>query len=405
MRNNVLKIAFLSSLTTAALVYVLVEWRPLRSETLPTPEVSWAAGGEPVSPGLIAALPQPDGRFEADEQNNIDIYKKYSAGVVNITSTTIRVDIFRQLAVPVEAGSGSGAILDDKGHIVTNFHVIEPSVQRGELIVTLADKSQLKATIVGFDASSDLAVIKIDLPADKPPVIPLGTSKDLVVGQKVLAIGNPFGYERTLTTGIISATGRSIQAENGRVIRDIIQTDAAINSGNSGGPLLNSRGEMIGINSAILSPAQSGNIGIGFAIPADTVRRVVGDLISVGYVRRPDHGITYAVSMELYPEPLLTQLGIPTQEGFMIYDVAPNGPAARAGIRPATRQIIYRQRRYRVDGDILLAFDGQAIASEQELWSAMDRHKAGDKVAFTIQRGKQKLDIPVVLQEAPPPNQ
>jgi putative serine protease PepD len=403
MKNNFVKVALLSSVTTGALVYVLLEWRPFRSETLPTPEVTWAAGAKPAPTEPLPAALQADRGFGSDEQNNIEIYRKYSAGVVNITSTSIELDFFRLEAVPVEAGSGSGVVIDDKGHVITNFHVIEPSLRGGEMIVTLADKSQLTAKLVGMDPSSDLAVIRIELPRARPPAIPLGTSKDLVVGQKVLAIGNPFGYQRTLTTGIISATGRSIQALDGRIIENVIQTDAAINSGNSGGPLLNSKGEIIGINSAIFSPAQSGNIGIGFAIPADTVRRVVEDLIAVGYVRRPYHGVTRWAPLDRYPPTVLDQLGIPVQTGIMLLQIAPGSPAARAGIRVASRQVVYGRRRYPVDGDILIAFDGHEIASEQDLWTAMDRHKAGDKVTFTIQRGSQKLEIPVVLQEAPPP--
>jgi putative serine protease PepD len=398
--KNLFKVALLSSLTTAAMVYVLLEWRPLQSEPRPAPAVSWAAGGPEATTSAPAATPEP---FADDEQNNIDIYRKYSAGVVNITSTALVRDLFTRAAVPVEAGSGSGVVIDDQGHIVTNFHVIEPSLRGGELVVTLADKTQLTAKLVGMDASSDLAVIKVDLPKNRPPAIPLGTSKDLQVGQKVLAIGNPFGYERTLTTGIISATGRSIEARNGRIIENVIQTDAAINSGNSGGPLLNSSGEIIGINSAIFSPAQSGNIGIGFAVPADTVRRVVGDLIAVGYVRRPYHGITSAVPLSRYPQALLDQLGVSATSGFMLLELAPGSPAERAGLRVASSAVRFFGSRYPVNGDILLAVDGQEIATEQDLWAAIDRRKAGEKVSFRVLRGGQNVEVPVVLQEAPAP--
>ena len=397
--KNLIKIAFLTSMTTAAIVYVLLEWRPLRTAGARSPEVSWAEPGAPTLPAAAQA-PSPAASVDADEQNNIDIYRRYSAGVVNIASTTLARDFF-QRPFPVEAGTGSGAILDTNGNIVTNFHVVEPSLNGGELEVTLADKSKYKAKIVGRDQSNDLALIKIDAPPGKLSPIPIGTSAGLLVGQKVMAIGNPYGLERTFTTGVISALGRSIQAENNRIIENIIQTDAAINPGNSGGPLLNRTGEIIGINAAIVSPTNSGNVGIGFAIPADTVRRVVGDLMAYGYVRRPYVGVGEVSAIEGYPEGLLRQLGIPPTRGFMVMELKPGSPAAKAGLRAAPRQVQYGLRVYPIEGDILVGFEGKDINSVPELAALIDHHKAGDKVRFSILRGNQKMDLTVTLEETP----
>jgi putative serine protease PepD len=396
-----IKVAFLTSLTTAALVYVILEWRPLRTEGARAPEVSWAEPEPlPAEPVATAEPPAAD-PVSDDERNNIEVYKKFSAGVVNITSSTLAMN-YRFQVIPVEAGTGSGLILDTSGNIATNFHVIEPSLGRsgGGLEVTLADKNKYPATVVGVDENNDLAVIKIDAPKDKLSPIPLGKSSGLQVGQKVLAIGNPFGWERTLTTGIISATGRSIQAENGRIIDNIIQTDAAINPGNSGGPLLNSSGEVIGINAQIASPSR-GSVGIGFAIPVDTVARVVSDLKSFGYVRRAWVGISQVFPMEGYPEELARRYGVTSRQGLMVQAVNPGTAAALAGIRAASGQVLYGRRPYPIGGDILVAFQGQPITSAPELLAQIDHFKAGDKVTFAIVRGSQKMDVSIVLQEMP----
>jgi putative serine protease PepD len=397
--NTLIKVALLSSITTAALVYVLLEWRPLRTEGSRGPAVTWA---EPIAAPTPAPATPPApapavGGLSEDEKNNIDIYRKYSAGVVNITSTTLAFN-YRFQAFPVEAGSGSGVVLDKSGNIVTNYHVIEPSLGAGGgLEVTLNDHSKYSATIVGKDKSNDIAVIKIEAPSDKLSTIPLGKSDGLLVGQKVLAIGNPFGFERTLTTGIISALGRSIEAENGRIIDNIIQTDAAINPGNSGGPLLNSAGEMIGINAQIVSPSK-GSIGIGFAIPVNTVQRVVSDLITYKYVRRPYVGIGQLFPMENYPPDLARRVGIPPNDGFMVVQVARGSPAAAAGLRGINDVVRYRLGTYPVGGDILIAFQGKEISSPQEMIAAIDHLNAGQKITFTVLRNGQKMDVPVTLR-------
>ncbi len=388
--KNLLKVAFLSSVITAAMVYVILEWKPLRSESSRSPEVSWAS----TPAGITTVV--PPGALNEEERNNIEIYQRFSPGVVNITTTTIGYDFFLR-PVPMESGTGSGAVIDDQGHIVTNFHVVRGAET---LEVTLPDKSKHEARVIGADANNDLAVIQISVPRARLTSIPLGTSKGLQVGQKVLAIGNPYGLERTLTTGVISSLGRSIQAENGRIIEDIIQTDAAINPGNSGGPLLNSQGQMIGINTAIYSPSNSGSVGIGFAIPADTVRRITGDLLSTGYVRHPWLGVGSSVNLADFPG-LANALRLNTDRGLMIVDTFQNSPASRAGLRGATDEVRIGRRRLPVGGDVILEFQSKAINSVQELASEVDRYKAGDKVTVTVLRGNRKIDIPVTLEEAP----
>src|SRR6266566_1391814 len=386
--KNIIKVAFLSSIITAAMVYVVLEWRPLRSETARAPEVSWASSVA-SSPAAV-----PAARLSDEEQNNIEVYQKYSQGVVNITTTTVGYDFFLR-PVPMESGTGSGAIIDTQGHIVTNFHVIREAER---LEVTLPDKTKHIAKVVGSDPNNDLAVIQIDLPRAGLIPIPVGTSKGLQVGQKVLAIGNPYGLERSLTTGIISSLGRSIQAENGRVIEDIIQTDAAINPGNSGGPLLNSEGQIIGINTAIVS----GGVGLGFAIPADTVRRITSDLVTLGYVRRPYLGVSQRGLIALMDVPWLADgLRLSTEVGLLVVTVQPNSPAALAGIHGASQEVIVRNYRVPAGGDVILAFQGKEVNSLQDLAREIDRYKPGDKVAVTILRGNKKTDLPVVLQEAP----
>ena len=388
--KNLIKVAFLSSVITAAMVYVILEWKPLRSDFSQPPEVSWAS----APAGISTAVPPPG--LSEEERNNIEIYQRYSPGVVNITTTTIGYDFFLR-PVPMESGTGSGAVIDDQGHIVTNFHVVRGAET---LEVTLPDKSKHEARVVGADPNNDIAVIQINVPRGRLTSVPLGTSKGLQVGQKVLAIGNPYGLERTLTTGVISSLGRSIQAENGRIIEDIIQTDAAINPGNSGGPLLNSQGQMIGINTAIYSPSNSGSVGIGFAIPADTVRRITGDLLTTGYVRHAWLGIGSTVNLADFPG-LANALRLNTERGLMIVDTYQNSPASRAGLRGATDEVRIGRRRLPVGGDVLLEFQGKAINSVQELASEVDRYKAGDRVTVTVLRGNRKIDVPVTLEEAP----
>ena len=392
--KNLIKVAFLSSIITAALVYVTLEWKPLRSDFSRPPETSWASS---TLTGSSSTGPLQAGLSE-EERNNIDIYQRYSGGVVNITTSTIGYDFFLR-PVPMESGTGSGAIIDEQGHIVTNFHVVRGAET---LEVTLPDKSKHEARVVGADPNNDLAVIQIDVPKGaRLTTISLGTSKGLLVGQKVFAIGNPYGLERTMTTGIISSLGRSIQAENGRIIEDIIQTDAAINPGNSGGPLLNSQGQMIGINTAIFSPSTNGgSIGIGFAIPADTVKRITADLLTTGYVRHPWFGVNSTVNLADFPG-LANALRLNTDRGLMIVDVYEGSPAARAGLHGATDEVRMGRRRLPVGGDIILEFQGRTVSTVQELGTEIDKYKAGDKVTVTILRNNKKIDVPITLAESP----
>jgi putative serine protease PepD len=326
-----------------------------------------------------------------DEEINIRVYRAASPAVVNITTTAVAYDFFLN-PIPKE-GTGSGTIIDRSGHILTNFHVIDGARR---LEVTLADGSKWGARVVGADPSNDLAVIKIDAPPEQLTVAPLGDSSKLVVGQKVLVIGNPFGFERTLTAGIVSSLGRSIRAENGRLIRGIIQTDAAINPGNSGGPLLNSSGEVIGVSTAIFSPS-GGSVGVGFAVPINTAKRLIPELISRGYVARPYLGIS---GHEIFPA-LAQALRLPVREGIMVVEVTPGSPAHRAGIRGGDRAVQVGNVIVRVGGDIITEVDGLKVRSFEELSELIDAKRPGDTVRVTLYRQGQFQTVDVRLRERP----
>ncbi|MGH8067042.1 MAG: S1C family serine protease [Candidatus Entotheonellia bacterium] len=329
--------------------------------------------------------------FTPDEEINIRVYSAASPAVVNITTTAVAYDFFLN-PVPKE-GTGSGAIIDRSGHILTNFHVIEGARR---LEVTLADASKWPARPVGADPSNDLAVIKIDAPAEKLSVIPLGDSSRLVVGQKVLVIGNPFGFERTLTVGIVSSLGRSIRADNGRLIRGIIQTDAAINPGNSGGPLLNSSGEVIGVSTAIFSPS-GGSVGVGFAVPINTAKRIIPELIKRGYVARPYLGIT---GHEVFPA-LAQALSLPVREGIMVVEATPGSPAQRAGIRGGDRVVQVGNMIVRVGGDIITEVDRGKVRTFEELSEFIDGKRPGDTITLTVNRQGKFNVVEVRLRERP----
>lgn len=276
----------------------------------------------PAIAPTVNSDPRPDAEppsqpLDADERNNIAVYERVSPGVVNINTTSFVEDFF--FGAYPQQGSGSGSIIDTKGHILTNYHVIEGA---SRLDVTLSDNTSYPATVVGADPDNDLAIIRIQAPPERLRVVPLGSSRNLKVGQKVLAIGNPFGLSQTLTSGIISALGRPLRSENGRTIENVIQTDASINPGNSGGPLLNSAGEMIGINTAIYSP-RGGSVGIGFAVPVDIAKQIIPDLIEYGRVRRPWLGITETYQLNAR---LAQRLNLPVSEGLILTGIAPRGP-------------------------------------------------------------------------------
>jgi putative serine protease PepD len=326
-----------------------------------------------------------------DEKNNVSIYQKASPSVVNVISTVITRDFFLN-AIPRE-GSGSGSIIDAKGHVLTNNHVIRDAKK---LEVTLADGSKWPATLVGTDPDNDLAVIKIDAPADKLKPIPLGDSQRLQVGQKVLAIGNPFGLGLTLTTGIISSLGRNIRSEVGTMIEDLIQTDASINPGNSGGPLLNSEGEMIGINTAIVSPTGV-SVGIGFAIPVNTAKRIIPQLVAKGYVTYPWAG---ASVQPLFPE-LARVLKLKVERGAMVIEVTPGGPADKAGLRGGNRQVQAGNVQLTVGGDVITQVDQHEVKDSDDLIKQIRERKPGDVAVLKVLRDGQFKEIKITLQERP----
>ena len=325
--------------------------------------------------------------LDAEEQENVSVYKKALPSVVNITSTAVAYDFFYG-AVP-QQGAGSGFVFDSEGHILTNYHVVENARQ---VEVTTSDKKKYKAQIVGQDPSHDLAVIQI--PTKAVPQVEIGDSKNLIVGQKVFAIGNPFGLSGTMTRGIISSI-RSVRGPKG-FIDEAIQTDAAINPGNSGGPLLNSRGQVIGINSMILTGGAEQSAGIGFAIPINTAKAVLDDLVHLGRVRRPEIGIR---SIPIGPE-LADQMGLPADAGLLIVQVVPGSAAERAGLKGGSERAYLGNTPIMLGGDLIVAIDGQGIEDQQELSHVMQNHRAGDSVTVTVYRGKKKMDIKLVLGEA-----
>lgn len=326
-----------------------------------------------------------------DEKNNIAVYEKAADGVVNITSIAVQLDFFFN-PFPTQ-GSGSGSIIDLKGHILTNHHVV---ANAQKLEVTLADGSKWPAKLVGSDPDNDLAVIKIDAPREKLKVIPMGDSKNLRIGQKVLAIGNPFGLERTLTTGVISSLGRTIRSDAGYLIEDVIQTDAAINPGNSGGPLLNSEGEIIGINTAIISPS-GGSVGIGFAIPVNTAKRVIPELISKGYVSYPYIGATI---QSLIPE-IAQFLKLKVDRGAMIAEVVKGGPADKAGLKGGTQRVQIGNMIVIVGGDVVVKADQQEIKTHDDLIRYIREKKPGDTILLKVYRKGDFKEIKVTLGERP----
>ncbi|HKS76296.1 MAG TPA: trypsin-like peptidase domain-containing protein [Terriglobales bacterium] len=325
---------------------------------------------------------------DPEEQNNINIYRKNIASVVNITSRAMTFDFFYGL-VPQE-GQGSGFIIDKDGHVLTNYHVIAEARQ---IEVTLHNRKKYRATVVGTDPGHDLAVVQIKAP-DLVPMT-LGDSRSLQVGQKVYAIGNPFGLSGTLTRGIVSSI-RPVQEPNGgATIDEAIQTDAAINPGNSGGPLLNWHGEVIGINTMILSQVGQ-SAGIGFAIPINTAKAVLNDLVTLGRVRRPALGVR---TLPISPE-LADQLGLAADYGLLILQVVPGGAADHAGLHGGTERAYIGNTPITLGGDLIVAIDGQDVQDQQDLSQIMNSHRAGDTIRITVYRGKRKLDFNVTLGEA-----
>ncbi|HEX6705722.1 MAG TPA: trypsin-like peptidase domain-containing protein [Albitalea sp.] len=334
----------------------------------------------PAPPRAVAARPA----LGVEELNNIAVFKAASPSVVNITALSVGRDFFSMNVQQVPRGTGTGFVWDDKGHVVTNFHVIQ---EANAARVTLADQSSHEAQLVGVFPDRDLAVLKIDASKAKLPPIPVGTSRDLQVGQKVYAIGNPFGLDQTLTTGIVSALNREIESVTRRLIRGAVQTDAAINPGNSGGPLLDSAGRLIGVNTAIYSPSGA-SAGIGFAIPVDEVNRIVPRLIRDGRMVRPALGVTAG------PPQMGPALNLP--KGVPLVRVAPGGPAQRAGLQPFARG----ERGGIAAGDVITAVNDEPVADLDDMLTALERFQPGDKVTLSVWRaGKGRKQV-VTLAES-----
>jgi putative serine protease PepD len=322
-----------------------------------------------------------------DEQNNIEIYRTLSPGVVNVHSTSYARDFFG--FVEPQEGSGSGSVIDQSGNILTNYHVIEGAQK---LAVSFGGQKNYAARVVGGDPDTDLAVIKlVEVPKEPLTIVPLGDSDKLEVGQKVLAIGNPFGLDRTLTTGVISGLQRPIRARNGRPIEGAIQTDASINPGNSGGPLLDSHGRMIGINSQILSPSGV-SAGVGFAVPVNIAKRIVPELVRSGEVRRPKLGIS---TRDV--EQLKNQVELPVSDGVLIWQIAPGGPAANAGLRGLTQT----ENGDVEIGDVIVGIDNEKVGSTDELYRILNKHSLGDMIQVQVLRNGRRMSVPVRLTETP----
>ncbi|HKQ73462.1 MAG TPA: trypsin-like peptidase domain-containing protein [Blastocatellia bacterium] len=337
-----------------------------------------------------------DPSVATDEKNNQEVYNVMSPGVVNITTTVNVRDWFE--AYEAKGGSGSGSILDKQGHILTNFHVVQGATK---LDVTLANGRNYAAKFLDADADNDLALIKIEAPAEQLTPVPLGDSSNLKVGQKVLAIGNPFGLERTLTTGVISGLARPIRSElTGKLIEGVVQTDAAINPGNSGGPLLNSRGQIVAINTLIYSPS-GGSVGIGFAVPVNTAKRIVADIMQYGRVRKPELGILRGIPLSKLGPQLIRVLELPLNEGYMVVKTIPGASADKAGIRGANDQVQVGNYVFPIGGDIITKIDDQEVRQQDDIDHALNTKNVGDKVQIEVMRGGRRQTLAVQLTEMP----
>jgi putative serine protease PepD len=348
-------------------------------------------------PTNVEALPlggsnsnaQRDANLTEDESINVRIYRQASPAVANILTKATEYDFFMD-PVPVE-GAGSGFVIDPRGYILTNYHVVEGAQS---IEVVLGDQSRHTAKFIGADQSNDVALVKIDPKGKQLVALHLGDSSAIQVGQKVLAIGNPFGFQSTLTTGVVSAIGRTVQTSQTTSIEEAIQTDAAINRGNSGGPLINTHGEVIGINSAIYTPSGT-TAGIGFAIPINTAKSIANDLITDGRVHRAFLGVQTIALLGGLAE----ALDLPVQEGLLVETVTKGGPAAAAGIHGGDRVAQAGMRRFYIGGDVLVAIDNQKVANQFDVNLVLNHHRPGDSVTVTVYRGGKKMDIPVKLGE------
>lgn len=363
--------------------------------TIPTSTPNPTSTPAPTNtPIIIVATPTPLGDdvltpLDVEEQLITNLYERAGPAVVHITARVITVNFFFG-PLPNE-GTGSGFVYDEAGHIVTNYHVIEGADQ---IEVKFSDDLELPARVIGVDPPNDLAVLRLEERPSHLVPLPLGSSAEVTVGQRAVAIGNPFGLDRTLTTGVVSALGRPLRTEDGNVIYDVIQTDAAINPGNSGGPLLNSRGEVIGINTAIRADA----VGIGFAVPVDTVKRIVPVLIAQGAYPHPWTGLLgYSISPAL-----AARLRLPVQRGILVAQLYRDGPAVRAGVRGASQEVILGNRRYLVGGDIITAVDDQPVNDWDSLTRYLELHTAvGDMITLSLLRNGRPLTAELTLLPQP----
>jgi S1-C subfamily serine protease len=339
--------------------------------------------------GSLKDVAARDAALTEDEVLNVRIYRQASPAVANILTKATEYDFFMD-PVPVE-GAGSGFVIDPRGYILTNFHVVQ---EAQSIEVVLGDQSRYPAKFIGADQRNDVALVKVDPKGKQLAALPLGDSSALQVGQKLLAIGNPFGFQSTLTTGVVSAIGRTVQTSQSTFIDEAIQTDAAINRGNSGGPLINTHGEVIGINSAIYTPTGT-TAGIGFAIPVNTAKAIAHDLITDGRVHRALLGV------ETLPVAgwLAEALDLPVQDGLLIETVTRGGPAAAAGLHGGDRVAQAGMRRIAVGGDVVVAIDSQKVSNQFDLNVILNRKRPGDTVNVTVYRGGKKMEVPVKLGE------
>jgi len=393
------QVLFFSCLT-AGIVLVLAAGFGLVKPLFNKPNIDTAVFQDQEAPIEEFKLLQSDYRilntadntqYSDSERENIDIYEKLNSAVVNITTETMAINWFLE-PVPQEGSSGSGSIFDRRGYVLTNNHVIQGA---NKVYINLADGSQYEGTVVGVDSESDLAVLKFTPPAGMVlQTINYGDSKSLKVGQKVLAIGNPFALERTLTVGIVSGLGRPVQTARNRIIRDMIQTDASINPGNSGGPLLDTQGRMIGVNTMIYSPS-GGSVGIGFAVPVDTAKRVVTELIQFGKVRR---GWIDATVVQLFPS-LVNYAKLPVSAGLLISRTKKGGLAEKAGIRQGNDPVQYGRSVIYLGGDIITSVNGIKTNTLADYYASLEASKPGDVVKVEIIRGGQTTILQVKLAD------
>jgi len=383
--------SFLRPLAVIAMLILAAYWVGARWGAQQPINVGALPLGSDTSYVKNANYAERDAALSSDEALNVRIYRQAAPAVANVLTKATEYDFWMD-PVPVE-GAGSGFVIDPKGYILTNFHVVQGAQT---IEVVLGDQSRHAAKFIGADQRNDVALIKIE-PGKKPlAVLSLGDSAALQVGQKVLAIGNPFGFQSTLTTGVVSALGRTVQTGQNTLIDEAIQTDAAINRGNSGGPLINTHGEVIGINSAIYTPTGT-TAGIGFAIPINTAKRIAHDLITDGRVHQAFIGVETIPINESFAE----ALGLPAQEGLLVQTTTRNGPAAEAGIRGGDRVAQAGMRRFYIGGDVITAIDGQKVTSQLDVNLALNKKRPGDEIKVSLFRGGKKMDVAVKLGERP----